>query len=500
MAGSIYIGIDLGTTVLKVAAYAGADGRRLGSAERRLPLRMTDDGGREQEPAAIARALDGAMRLLRRELGEADWARVGGIGLAAQGGSTILCDRDGGKPLTPMYLWNDFRCFPWFVRIAAMRPAAHWRRFSLRDEPGVGLGRIAWLRERRPELFVPGLIYVGAGEYVYHSMTGHWRQDACHALQTGCYDARRGTLAGQPLALVGWSTDEVAPLREGHATHALLPAAAGRWGLKPGLPVAGPYNDHEAGYLAAAHVSAAPLQASLGTAWVGNFIVGPGVEGRQPFQLAVPAPAGSGRLTIQPLLTGNVTWDWALTTWLGADHKRALARQAEIFEERLLPPAGLMALPWLNRPNPILEGAAGGAAIFGLGPTSGHEDLLRAVAGGMCHEFARMFAGVVEAGLVDSIVLGGGASKGIQFRQMVAALHPSLPVYQAVEDDAGTRGCLWPLSRRIARAAVRRVPLSRGLDRDAITRAHGLYLDLYGRLYGHVAAGRPYAVRAGRTR
>jgi len=501
MKRAIYIGIDLGTTVLKAAVYDGASGRRLATCSRRLPLQSGSDGRREQNPAAVLRALGGVMRGLRSEMGEKRWKSVGGLGLAAQGGSTIICERESGRAVTPMFLWNDYRCFPWFARIAEMHPASYWRSFSLRDEPGVGLGRISWLRELEPRLFGPGRIHVGAGELVYRHMTGAWRQDACNALQTGCYDGRRGRLIEQPLSIVGLTLDAVAPLRRGHETHPLRDSVARQWGLEPGLPVAGPYNDHEAGYLSASHVSKSPLQCSLGTAWVGNFVTRPGTEGHQPIQLVVPAPIGDGRLTIQPLLTGNVTWDWALETWIDHDHKTALSRQGRVFGEQLLPPPGLMALPWLNRPNPLMENASGGAVLFGIGPATAKDDFVRAIAAGMCHEFARMFLPLREAGIVDALVLGGGASKGNQFRRQIAALFDPLPIHQFTEqDESGTRGCLYAFSRQAARAGVRRVPVDRSLDRAAIGKAHKLYLDLYDRLYGHVAAGRPYAIRTRRSR
>jgi xylulokinase len=501
MKSAIHIGIDLGTTVLKAAAYDGASGRRLAICSRRLALQSGPDGRREQNPAAIVRSLGAVMRGLRSELGPRRWNAVEGLGLAAQGGSTIVCDEESGRPLTPMFLWNDYRCFPWFAKIAAMHAASYWRRFSLRDEPGVGLGRISWLRERDPSLFRPGRIYSGAGELVYRHMTGAWRQDACNALQTGCYDARREALIAQPLSIVGLTVRDVAPLRRGHETHPLRDSVARQWALAAGLPVAGPYNDHEAGYLSACHVSKSPLQCSLGTAWVGNFVTRPGAEGHQPIQLVVPAPTGEGRMTIQPLLTGNVTWDWALETWVARNHKRALSRQAGIFSERLLPPPGLMALPWLNRPNPLMENASGGAVLFGIGPATGKDDLVRAVAAGMCHEFARMFRPLQKAALVDSLALGGGASKGNQFRRQIAALFDPLPVHQFTDqDESGTRGCLYALSRQVARADVRRVEAESSLDRGAVAEAHRLYLELYDRLYGRVNAGRAYTVPTRRSR
>jgi sugar (pentulose or hexulose) kinase len=488
------LGIDLGTTALKIAAYAPKSGRMLHGVEKRLTVETDSEGRREQSPMAVIRAIRSAIRQLGKALGGLD--KVTGVALAAQGGSTIIADRETGAAHTPMILWNDSRSFPAFQELSGSKPARYWRTRTLRDEPGMGLARIAWLRAREPELLCADNIYVGAGEYVYHQLTGVWRQDACNALQIGCYDARTQSLSKELAALADVSPDFFAPLRQGHAIHPVSNEGAKCFGLPEGVPVAGPYMDHEAGYLAASHVSTRPLQFSLGTAWVGNFVLPEASKGAAPFQFSVPAPHDSGQLVIMPLLTGNVTWDWALSTLVDGKAKRALVKQRAIFEEKLLPPDGLVALPWLNRPNVLHPELLGGACYLGMGPSTTREDLLRAVVAGMCYELARVFAEVQATGCVDSVVLSGGASRGIQFQQLISQLFSDLPVYQ-IEDETwmGTRGALHAFSARVAKAKVRRIRSRKSLDWDSLSRGNACYLDAFERLYGKVTAGRAYSVR-----
>jgi len=392
MSPELLVGVDLGTTVLKAAVFEAGSGRALARAARPLAVRLGPAGEREQSAGELDGALRGAFAELRRAAG-GRWRRLAGVGLAAQGGSGLIADRATGRALTPLVLWNDARAYRYLPRVSAGRPASFWRRRTLRDGPGSGLGRLQWLRETRPKLLGPENIYVGAGEYAFFRMTGRWRQDPCNALQIGCFNARRRELDAELLGLVGLPLSFVAPLRRGHELGALSAAGARLLGLPQGLPVAGPYMDHEAGYLSAVGVSRRPLQCSLGTAWVGNFAVGEKVSGtfcakhpdgpfrqkvsdtfslpRSPFQLVLPAVVGGGWLVVQPLLTGNVTWNWALEQFVDADQRRALAKLGGIFGAELLPPEGLTALPWLNRPNPLVPAALGGAAVFGLGPQTG---------------------------------------------------------------------------------------------------------------------------------
>ena len=173
----MYLGIDIGSTALKAAAYDARGGRLLAQTDQRLPLDVDETGRREQDPAALIQALCAAAGSLRHQLGER-WTSLRGIGLAAQGGSTVLVNRATGDPLTPMFLWNDTRAFGHFHEIAKTIPASWWRSFSLRDEPGMGLARALWIRDQRPDLFAGNPLCIGAGEHVYFALTGRWLQEA----------------------------------------------------------------------------------------------------------------------------------------------------------------------------------------------------------------------------------------------------------------------------------------------------------------------------------
>lgn len=491
----MFLGIDIGSTSLKAAVFEARDGRLLAQCERHLPLEVDETGKREQDPAAILQALCAAAALLRDQLGSI-WATIEGIGLATQGGSTILVNRKTGAPSTPMFLWNDTRAFGHFHAIAAQLPAPWWRSFSLRDEPGMGLARARWLRERSSGLFDGNPLCIGVGEHIYFALTGQWRQDACHALQSGCYDAQHHRLTTRPLEELSLPLDLFAPLRSEQETHPLTKQGAALLQLPSGLPVAGPYNDHEAGYLSVSHVSRQPLECSLGTAWVGNFFLPPGFEGISPFQLSIAAPSGTGRLVIMPLLTGNVTLDWALQTFLAADRGDALRQADQILSEKLLPPPGLMAVPWLNRPNALRPAHTGSAAFFGMGPATTPADFFRAIVVSMAFELARVFEATTKLGAVDSIVVCGGAARSVHVCSLLASLFTPIPVHQVIETGLmGTRGCLYGFDPGIARASVAEVPIRTQIDGKSLAAAQALYLETYERLCGHVPAGKPYALR-----
>lgn len=490
------IGIDLGTTALKVAAFRARSGKLLEGVSKRLRIEVGADGRREQNPASVARALRSALREIATRT--VDLGQVRGIGLAAQGGSMIIADRDTGKALTPMTLWNDLRALPEYRKLSESRPPEFWRAFSFRDDPGIGLARLQWLRGKSPGLLRPENLYAGAGEWLYFQLTGVWRQDAGNAVQIGCYDVQHDVLDERAAALGGVQLSFFAPLRRGHQTSPLSGAASKWLGLPEGTPVAGPYMDHEAGFLSTAQVSKKPLQCSLGTAWVGSFRLPKNSRAGSPFQLVIPSPVGPGRLIVQPLLTGNVTWDWALSQFVSPNHKKALANQADIFSESLLPAEGLVALPWLNWPNPLNPESTGACSFLGVGPSTTNADLLRAVANGMCHELRRVFGAVKTRGTIDSLVLSGGASKGSHFRDLIAALFAPLPVFHVVDEDwMGTRGALHTFGVQTSCARAERLQCSDRIDEERLLLGHTLYMKAFEALYSTVREGE--ACSFGRT-
>ncbi|HEY3283201.1 MAG TPA: FGGY family carbohydrate kinase [Armatimonadota bacterium] len=490
MPDGLLLGIDAGTTVLKAAVFDRETGRTTASATVPMRVRAEADGTREMDAGHLLEALDTAVGELRAGVGSR-WSTVGGVGLAAQGGSSALAERETGRPRTPLVLWNDGRCYPLQARIQAEWPAGFWRSFSLRDEPGMGLARLRWYADLCPDLLGREYVYVGAGELLFHRMTGLWRQDACNALQIGCYNALSRELTEEPLERSDASTALFAPLRRGHETRPLSAQAAEAWGLRGGIPVAGPYGDHEAAFLASCRLMERPLQCSLGTAWVATFRVPKG-GGGSPFQFVLPDPLGDGDLVVQPLLSGNLTWEWALAL---AGFGDAGASEG-VFARRLLAPRGLVALPWLMRPNPVAPDLPGGACLLGLGPLTTAEEILRAVAEGMCHELLRVVGSVVHSGMVDGAVLMGGAAKGWCFRRILAGLFHPLPVTVAPEEDwAGPRGSLHTFGVPPSPEPAPVCKPDLGALPEELRERHQLYLDAYERAYGHVLAGQAYRLQ-----
>jgi len=447
---AVYLGIDIGTTVLKAGAFDAASGKMIAFASCRLRTHAGNDGSREQSAKALGKALDCVLAELRSAL-KSSWKKVEGIGLASQGGSVVICNRVTGRPLTPLILWNDNRYQAYMQKLLDARPKTYWQELSMRIPPGAGLGKMLWFREHSPGLINGENIYSGAGEFLFHALTGVWRQDAGNAVQMGCYDVPHERISSEPLKIVGMDLSFVPPMRKGHETVPLKGAAVERYGLPGGIPCAGPYIDQEAGYMSSAAASQNPLQCSLGTAWVGNFIMPKSMKWSSPIQIVIPSPVSNGWLVIQPLLTGNVSWDWGLQELISGGRKTVYEKCAGILKEDLLPPKGLVCIPFLAQKSMLGTGTFGSGILIGLNPRTTRADMLRAVATGLCFEFHRVFKNAFAERLFDAIVLSGGVSKLVSFQTYFAALFDPVPVLLSLDQDGiGARGTLYAFDKRIA--------------------------------------------------
>jgi len=484
MSNEIFIGMDVGTTVLKAAAFDGESGRTLARAARRLGVKARADGTREQTLAQLNRSLFSAFADIRHSLG-AQWRRVAGIGLASQGGSVAIVDRKTGKPRIPLALWNDSRPLRYFPQIAEVKPSTYWRNLSRSDLPGLGLARLAWLKDIHPGLFHDGNLLVGAGEYLMFRLTGLWRQDASNALQIGCFNVGKNELDPTPLRIVDVPLSFVSPLRKGHEAFPLGAKATKALDLPEGLPVAGPYMDHLGGYLSLAGTRGRPLTCSLGTAWVGSFCLPEDTAGRSPIQMVQPMPGSKNLFVVQPILSGSVAWDWGLTTFVDRNIGKALKKAEGIFKKDLLPPDGLSALPWLRMPNPLNPMAMGGGSFMGINASTTGEDMLRATGLGLCYEFARVFKGLRDSGEISRVVLGGGASKGSYFQDILAGLFAPLPAHLVEDQDmAGARGAVYAFSRAAARSKTRRIPTPGKQTRGRLAEGLKQYCEFFTMVYG----------------
>jgi gluconokinase len=193
------IGIDLGTTAVKVVANAASDGHELSEATKRYALSTPAPGHVEQDADEIYRA---TMECLRKVIDEIKLRAVQplAIGFSAAMHGVLAVD-ERGEPVSPLVNWMDRR---------SAKIAEGWRedgtaadlyaRTGAPMHPMLPLCKLRWLSDDDPALFKRASRFVGMKELFIHRWTGEWLVDQAIGTAMGMLDTRTRTWDPNALA------------------------------------------------------------------------------------------------------------------------------------------------------------------------------------------------------------------------------------------------------------------------------------------------------------
>ena len=465
------LGIDLGTTSVKVAVFTD-DGERIAAASRRHPTHRPRPGWAEQDPADWWRGLTGAVA----ELDAAGALRdLTAVGLCAQVNTQLVAD-DAGTPLHPAITWQDGRC--------AETAAGLTERLAAADRARVrgGLGtvdashpaaRAAWLRTHRPDVWRRTTRLLAPKDWILAQLTGRAVADPLSSIG----------LVGPDGDHPAWLDLLVPGLR------GLLPALAdpasvagettGAGGLPPGLPVAVGPMDAWSALLGGGIAAPGDAIDVAGTSEVVAVAATPG--GGAPGIVTFPTWRGL-HVHAGPTQAGGDALTWACSVLGGTvEELLGLAGTAGPGTVLFLPQlAGERAPLW----DPHLR-----AHWLGAGFGTGRAELALAVLEGVAHAARHVLAALESAAgapVPALAVCGGGANSDLWCQVKADVL--DRPLRRTAERDAGVLGAAMlaglavGTGGSVAGLAARMVRVDREFTPDPRQRrrlddAHGRYLE-----------------------
>ncbi|SFO57034.1 xylulokinase [Amycolatopsis rubida] len=169
------LGIDVGTTAVKVAAFA-PDGRELAAHSVPCPIARPRPGWAEQDPEDWWHATETALHAVLSGLPA---GAVRAAGIVSQVNTHLLAGRDL-RPLTPAVIWQDQRC----AELAAELDA----RFTDDDKKRIWGGpivldasfagaRAAWFAREHPELWSRARWMLSPKDFIGARLTGRVATD-----------------------------------------------------------------------------------------------------------------------------------------------------------------------------------------------------------------------------------------------------------------------------------------------------------------------------------
>jgi gluconokinase len=416
----VIIGLDVGTTAAKVAAFAlNGRGGEFGKALREYRLEQPAPGWQVQDPAAVLTGIESAIADCVAQLGD---ARVVGMSLSTAMHGLVGLDAQY-RPLTPLVTWADSRARGEARQVREQGLARELlHRTGTPVHPMSPLLKLMWFKRHEPALARQVRWWVGLKDYVLHYLTGELITELSSASATGLLSLERRDWDGDALKLADIKGEQLPPVLPTTAVLKLSREVGRRVGLSEGLPVAVGAADGPLGNLGTGAITPGVAGLSLGTSGAVRMVV------------AEPSFDAEGRLFCYALTddiwviggaisNGGITLRWAGETF-APDLVAEGHADVDVLELAAQAPAGsdgLLMLPYvLSERAPLWDPDLPGAYL-GIRAYHTRSHFVRAAIEGVCLQLSTIVDALDSVAPVQSIRATGGPFRSELWRQVMAA-------------------------------------------------------------------------------
>lgn len=184
MSASVYVGLDIGTTSIKVAAVT-KQLETVFEKQYAYDYLIPHKGWTEIEPDTWVEIVVKGLKELFQQVSA---ATVTGIGITGQMHTTVFVDKHGSS-VRPAIMWNDNRTKSSLTaikqRLENKAETAHLAKIVSTGSP---LANLLWVREHEPEHYQRINKFLIAKDYVKLKLTGTYTTDYCDASTSSLYD------------------------------------------------------------------------------------------------------------------------------------------------------------------------------------------------------------------------------------------------------------------------------------------------------------------------
>ena len=425
----MYLGIDLGTSAVKMVLVDGAQ-RVIASESRALTIASPQSGYFEQDPAQWIDATFATLDALKASHGH-ELAMVEGIGLSGQmHGPTLLDAND--TPLRPCILWNDGRSAA-ECRILEQRWPALRATTGNKAMPGFAAPKLLWIAKHEPEIFAATTRVLMPKAYLRLVLSGEAVEDVSDASGSLWLDVARRDWSDAALAATGLSRAHMPRLVEGCAPAAALRGElAQRWGMVRRPMIAGGAGDNPAGAIGIGAIRPGTAFISLGTS--GALLVPTDHVAANPDRVVHTFCHAIPHMWIQAgaILSAASCLAWAARLFgvAEADLLAPLGARPQV-------PSAVSFLPYLAgertpHDDPVVRGM-----LDGLSHGTDRAAIVQAVLEGVAFALADCRDALGDAGIAvtEADVIGGGSRS--RFWLSVLANVLNVPIHRFAEGETG---------------------------------------------------------------
>ena len=262
----ILIGLDLGTTAMKVAAF-DKKGKLLAVSTQEYDLITPSVNVVEEAEEVYWKAFcDGIADLkAQHPFGKDD--RMA-LGISAQGETLFFVD-EHGKSLRNAIVWMDNRAGEEAKELESIFSNETCYRVTgqVSFEPCWPASKILWVRRHEPEIFAKTAKFLLIEDYFIYRLTGKFATEGSLVCSSTYWDIINKVYWKDMLDCLGIREDQLAPVMEsGEVVGSILPEVAAEVGLSANLTVCTGALDQVAGAIGAGNVREGMFSENIGAA------------------------------------------------------------------------------------------------------------------------------------------------------------------------------------------------------------------------------------------
>ncbi|MBR0466282.1 MAG: hypothetical protein IJJ40_02160 [Clostridia bacterium] len=427
----MYVGVDLGSTNIKVAIY---DGDMKLVDRQSVPVKYYTEGGVVEFDAEKYCEL--LVELLGDTARKNNVKEIKEIAFTGQAESLICLDKSG-KPLMNAISWMDERSVAECETLSNKFPheVCEEKTGQMAVLPTWPATKILWLKNNRNEIYSAVVTYMMLKDYVVYYLTGKKTADMSIATFSFYFDIYNKCYWKEMLEAIGVDESQLPPLVEPCSTIGeLKPEICESIGVKSGTRINNGTLDHFTGMIGTGNTEPGSITLSTGTVMALATLCGETVP--KNTGIAVHYGFKKNSYILLPVAeSGGVSLEWFRRSCIkGADFKsideNAALRQGN----------EVIFLPYIVGTNaPEFDTEATGV-FWGIRQENDEYDMALAIMEGVSFVLRKNCEQMSDNGVkVESIIATGGGAKSSLWCQLQADI-TGLPVRIPAESEAACLG------------------------------------------------------------
>lgn len=256
-----YIGVDLGTSALKLVMMKG-NGELVKTVSKEYPLYFPRSGWSEQNPTDWFLAVREGLK----ELAACADEKIAGISFGGQMHGLVILDKDDNV-LRPAILWNDGRSTEETDYLNNVIGKEKLSKLTANIAfAGFTAPKILWVKNNEPEIFAKIAKIMLPKDYISYMLSGNFSTDYSDASGMLLLDVKNKKWSKEMIDICSISEDMLPKLYESYeAVGTIKSELAKELGLNEGIKIVAGAGDNAAAAIGTATVGEGACNISLGT-------------------------------------------------------------------------------------------------------------------------------------------------------------------------------------------------------------------------------------------